>query len=163
MRSLVIILFVLLPFTNINAQDEVIRLSEPVTSTEQYETFGTVLKLGNDETIISLDEAIKQSGSDQEFIIKANVKQVCAKKGCFFIAEGESAEARVSFIDYSFFIPTNSTGKEVLFKGKIEEKILSTEQAKHYAEDAGEDPELITKEQKEYAIVASSVRIPKTK
>lgn len=80
MRSLVIILFVLLPFTNINAQDEVIRLSEPVTITEQYETFGTVLELGNDENIISLDEAIRQSGSDQEFIIKANVKQVCKKR-----------------------------------------------------------------------------------
>lgn len=165
MRSLVIILFVFLPFTSINAQDEVVRLSEPVDQTEAYETFGSVLELelDNNAEIVSLDKAIELIGNEGEVFIKATIKQVCAKKGCFFIAEGEDSEARVTFVDYSFFIPTNSTGKEVVFRGNIEEKVLTTEQAKHYAEDAGEDPDQITEEQKEYAIVASSIRIPKSK
>ncbi len=163
MRSLVIILFVFLPFTSITAQDEVVRLSEPVDQTEAYEIFGSTLNLDENVEIVSLDEAIDMIGSEEEVFIKATIKQVCAKKGCFFIAEGEQSEARVTFVDYSFFIPTNSTGKEVVFRGNIEEKILSTAQAKHYAEDAGEDPDQITAEQKEYAIVASSIRIPKSK
>ncbi|MBO6793348.1 MAG: DUF4920 domain-containing protein [Balneolaceae bacterium] len=163
MRSLVIILFVFLPFTSINAQDEVVRLSEPVVQTEAFETFGSALELDEKAEIVSLDKAIETIGSEGEVFIKATIKQVCAKKGCFFIAEGEKSEARVTFVDYSFFIPTNSTGKEVVFRGNIEEKVLSTDQAKHYAEDAGEDPDQITEEQKEYAIVASSIRIPKTK
>ncbi len=163
MRSLVIILFVFLPFTSINAQDEVVRLSEPVDQSEAFETFGSPLELDEKAEIVSLDKAIEMIGSEGEVFIKATIKQVCAKKGCFFIAEGDEFEARVTFVDYSFFIPTNTTGKEVVFRGNIEEKVLSTDQAKHYAEDAGEDPDQVTEEQKEYAIVASSIRIPKTK
>ena len=95
--------------------------------------------------------------------LKTTVSEVCNKKGCFFIAQDGDYTARITFKDYSFFIPTDSKGKEVVLVGDFSMNTLSEEQAKHYAEDAGKDSESITGEQKEYSVVATSVVVPKSK
>jgi hypothetical protein len=90
----------------------------------------------------------------------ATVSQVCRKKGCFLVAQDGEAVARVTFIDYSFFVPTDSGGKEVTIVGKFDRKVISEAQARHFAEDAGQDPAKIVGPREEYAIVATSVVIP---
>ncbi len=141
------------------AQDEVIRLSEPVETGESYEVFGNTFN--SDAKPLSLTELIEQSEKleGEKVIADGTVKQVCQKKGCFFMLSDGENQARITFKDYSFFIPTNSAGKYVKIAGTFNVKELSEEKAKHYAEDAGEDPEKVKGPQKEYSLVATSVKI----
>jgi hypothetical protein len=88
------------------------------------------------------------------------VAQVCQKKGCFFVAQDGDAVARVTFVDYSFFVPTDSGGKDVTIVGTFNRKVISEAQAKHFAEDAGQDPAAVTGPREEYSIVATSVVVP---
>lgn len=146
-----------------------IRLSEPVAVTDSYEIFGAEVAEW-DETL-SLAEVISateklgkkadvESLSFDPVTIEAEVAEVCQKKGCFFIATDGENTARVTFKDYGFFVPTDSQGKKVKLVGTFSIKELSEDQARHYAEDAGKNPDEISGPQKEYSIVATSVLVP---
>lgn len=164
MRKTILFIATLFIYTNATAQEantEVIRLSEPVMQTDEFEIFGSEMEISEINHSQSLRQAIEGTITDEEIFITTEVAQVCQKKGCFFIAQEGDLSARITFVDYSFFIPTNSAGKTVTLRGVLSEKTISEEQAKHYAEDAGKDPSLISGDQKEYAIVATSVAIPK--
>ncbi|MCP4048413.1 MAG: DUF4920 domain-containing protein [Gammaproteobacteria bacterium] len=64
-------------------------------------------------------------------------------------------------LDYGFFIPTYSGGKDVVLLGSFTRESVSKEEAEHYAEDLGETsapgPESF-----QYLIVATAVKIPHT-
>jgi len=143
------------------AEDEVVRLSEPVNATETHEDFGAVLP--ESETLHSLQEAISQLDelAGQSVVIEAEIQQVCQKKGCFFIARDGEATARVRFQDYGFFIPTDSAGKTVRLAGTLERVELTPEQAAHFAEDLGRESEAGQMADFEYQIMATAVRIPR--
>jgi len=142
-------------------EKEVVSLSDPVESTELYAVYGSEFE--ESQQPLTLETLFAQSDSykNQKVVARGQIKQVCQKKGCFFIlADGEN-EARITFKDYSFFIPTNSAGKKVVLKGIFNVKELSEQKAKHYAKDAGEDPEKVKGSQEEYSLVATSVKIMK--
>ena len=144
------------------AGDRVIRLSEPVEVTDEYEVFGSrVEQIGE---VKGLSEIVANAAAhdDTEVFVRAKVAKVCQKKGCFFVAQDGDAIARITFVDYSFFVPTDSGGKDVTIVGTFGTKLLSEEKARHYAQDAGTDPSQITGPKTEYSIVATSVIIPKT-
>ncbi|SRR6056297_78562 len=143
------------------AEDEAIRLSEPVASTDAYEDFGTVLpEMGEThslrDAIATLDET-----SSEPVLIQTEVQQVCQKKGCFFIAREGQTVARVRFQDYGFFIPTDSAGKTVTLAGTVTRVELSPEQAAHFAEDLGDAAPTPAMAEFEYQIMATAVRIPR--
>lgn len=76
--------------------------------------------------------------------IRASVKEVCKIKGCwitFSLPDGK--EARVKFKDYGFVVPMDIEGREVVIKGKAYSDIMSVEEQRHYAIDAGEPQEKI--------------------
>jgi len=167
MKNLLFILFALVMFNTASAQQdqEVVRLSEPVQVTDEYEVFGSELEEHAENRSITLKASITEldTESESEIFIKTTVHQVCKKKGCFFIAVDGDQQARVTCKYYSFFIIQDSVGKEVIIRGVVAEKILSEDQAKHYAEDEGRDSSDIQGEQKEYSIVATSLLVPKSK
>ena len=68
----------------------------------------------------------------------------------------------MGFKDYGFFVPTDSGGKTVTLVGTFSKKVITEAQAKHFAEDAGEDPSKVTGDRTEYAIVATSVVVPRS-
>lgn len=159
MKNLLILFASVLFVAPAFAQD-VVRLSEPVQQTEEYEVFGESIDVENlkPKTLSQIVE-----NEEQSVTMVTSVQEVCAKKGCFFVAQDGDVTARVTFKDYGFFIPTDSQGKEVVLVGDFSVKVLTEDQAKHYAEDAGKDPETISGEQKEYSVVATSIIVPKTK
>lgn len=165
MKSFVILLFTVLCFTEIlAAQDagkDFIQLSDPVKETEDFIVFGSLFN--SELPSISLDALINNSGNykKEPITTEGTVKKVCKKKGCFFMLESNSNTARISFKDYSFFVPTNTAGSRVKINGIFSADTISEADAKHYAEDAGDDRESITGPQEEYAIVATSVMIYK--
>lgn len=143
-------------------EDGVIRLSEPVEVTDSYEVFGAKFEPAGDP--VALAEIIENDDAyaDKEVVVETRVAKVCQKKGCFFIAQDGDKSARVSFKDYGFFVPTDTGGKTVTLVGTFSKKVITEAQAKHFAEDAGEDPSKVTGDRTEYAIVATSVVIPRS-
>lgn len=140
-------------------EEEVIQLSDPVEQTEDYRVFGSVFD-GEPETI-PLEDLVGQADTfDKKTVTtEGTIAQVCQKKGCFFMLESGGQQARIRFKDYGFFIPTDTAGKEVRLNGTFLVTTLAEEQARHFAEDAGTDPETITGPQKEYGFMATSVMI----
>ena len=140
---------------------DTVRLSEPVTVTAEYEIFGEPME--STEPGISLTEALNRGDElkGQEIRLTTRVSKVCQKKGCFFIAHEDALMARVTFADYSFFVPTDSAGKPVTLIGTLIRQELSVEQADHYSEDLGEASSA-QQPTVEYAIVATSVLLPRS-
>lgn len=136
---------------------------EPVETGENYEVYGN--EFPDDAQYFALNYLIENSSifEGQQVATTGKIKEVCQKKGCFFILtnEDEDRSARITFKDYEFFIPTNSAGNKVRLVGEFKVNELSEEKAKHYAEDAGEDPEDIEGAQQEYGLIATSVKIIK--
>ena len=136
---------------------EVIRLSEPVATTDTTETFGSLL----DEAVPLVELADIGAGNVGDTVrVEARVSQVCKMKGCFFIAVDGNATVRVSFKDYAFFVPTDVSGKTLMFVGEVTEKEMTKEEAEHLAEDMGEVSAAVAPGTT-YEIVASAVRVPR--
>jgi hypothetical protein len=142
-----------------SALADTIRLSEPLIKDPTSETFGEFLDTSLDK--VSLTQLVTQSSAylSKPFLIETKIAKVCQKKGCFFIAQQNEHVMRVSFKDYGFFIPTNSSGKTVLMTGELIQKQMSPEQAKHFASDLNEDAGAI-KPGLVFEIVANSIQIP---
>ena len=139
-------------------ESSVIRLSEPVESTDAYETFGAPLPAADALTLAAvLGDAEQYADADVQ--ITAKVKQVCQKKGCFFVAQDGPHIARVSFKDYGFFVPTDISGRTVTLHGVLKRNELSEAQAEHFSKDAGKPGAF--KPGPQYEIVAVSVRVPR--
>ena len=141
-------------------ETKVIRLSEPVMQTADFETFGALL----DESVpmVTLENLAKDGGGyvGRPVRVEARVAEVCQKKGCFFIAQDGGSVVRISFKDYGFFVPTDIAGKRVTFVGEVVARELTPDEAAHYAEDLGTaappvGPGAV------YEIVATSVRVPR--
>ena len=137
---------------------KVVRLSEPVQSTSEYEIYGAPMKSEAIEQ--TLDSLLNnpEANLNREIKVTTRVAKVCQKKGCFFIAQQGPYSARVSFKDYGFFVPSNISGRTVTLVGELLERKLSPEQAAHFNADAGTTNNI--KPGLQYEIVANSVRIP---
>lgn len=142
------------------AGSEAVRLSDPIEVTDSYEAFGSPLPAH--EGMLGVGELLANSEQyqGQEVVVSTRIAKVCQKKGCFFVANEGADSVRISFKDYSFFIPTDSGGKQVILAGVFERKPLSENKAKHLAEDLGEEAP-VNAPAFEYSIVATGVRIGK--
>lgn len=129
--------------------------------TVQLEHFGDTI---NTEKSVSLKEAINEL-KDKDSVqvkIKGKVSDVCKKKGCWMALseDGLKDEVRVSFKDYSFFVPMNSEKRTTYCEGWLKKTTQSVEELKHYAKDDGKsEAEIakITKPENTYEMVAHGV------
>lgn len=86
------------------------------------------------------------------------VTKVCQKKGCWMVlADGEQS-ARVMFGRDDFFIPKDSSG-EAIVHGTLIMKAMSEAEAKHMAQDGGQDPSQVSGPKIEVQITATSVML----
>ena len=150
----------LLVTASVLADEPIVRLSEPVVVTDDYETFGRPLIVDTD--VLSLVGVMNNAEAlvDQRVLVEARVSKVCQKKGCFFIAKDGDTVVRVSFRDYGFFVPTDIGSKTVLLEGSLVKVARSPEQAAHLKEDVGNDDAPLDAGVV-YEIVADAVRVPK--
>ena len=142
------------------ASGDVVRLSEPVEETDTYETFGSPLP--EQPVAISLGTLLDNGPQylDQAVVVQTRVARVCQAKGCFFIAQEGAHAARVSFKDYSFFVPSDISGRTVTLAGSLIRREVTEEQAAHLNDDAGGGNAVRPGAQ--YEIVATSVRVPRS-
>ncbi len=159
--ALIGFLLCLLAVSTSQAANTSIRLSEPVAVTDDAEVFGAPL----DDTlpVVDLEALAQQQDPDAvgEFLLTTRVARVCQKKGCFFIAQQGATTMRVSFKDYSFFVPTDISGKRVTLSGRLVRRELTTEDAAHYARDLGSESDSAVRPGPAYEIVATSVSVPR--
>ena len=139
---------------------EAIRLSEPISETNAYEIFGSQPSEQHREVSLTKVAGTAEKHYGELVRITTNVAKVCQRKGCFFIAVEGDVWARIVFKDYSFFLPTDSSGRQATLEGTLTKRVLSDELAKHYAEDL-EIKYSKANHHEEYLITASSVLLMK--
>jgi hypothetical protein len=95
--------------------------------------------------------------------ITGKVVEVCQEKGCWMkIEKADGQKMMVKFKDYSFFMPKNIQGRDVVLDGEVVEKEVSVKQLQHYAKDAGKSEEeirKITEPRKELQFIAKGVLV----
>ena len=78
--------------------------------------------------------------------LKGKIKDVCQVKGCWMqVVLDNDEEVFVRFKDYGFFVPTDSSNKNVVINGSIFTTEISVEEQKHYAKDGGASSEEVAK------------------
>jgi hypothetical protein len=118
----------------------------------------------NEGEAVSLKQAIASlnSGNDEFVKVKGQVTEVCQAKGCWMILVDGDTYARITFEDYGFFVPIETSMQRSLVYGVLTEHTLSGDQAEHFAQDAGAQSTLdLHGEVKEYSIVARAVQLEK--
>lgn len=145
-------------YIGIYAQDQ--EVSDPRASKKVYGEGFDITAAKSGPELLQLYENL-DAGDSSEVQFRGKVSSVCKVKGCWMELElTDGQEARVTFKDYGFFVPTDLVGREVVVKGQAHVDIISEEDRKHYAEDEGKTPEEISKlqgSQKSYSLVAVGV------
>jgi hypothetical protein len=111
---------------------------------------------------LTLTQAISQLDSTAESLVKiqGQITEVCQAKGCWMILVDGDTYARVTFEDYGFFVPIETSMQRSVVYGVLTESVLTGAQADHYAQDAGSQSTLALEgEVREYSIVARSVQL----
>jgi len=94
--------------------------------------------------IPSLENVDKVKSSN--FLTSGKIISSCPKKGCWVKIISGFEEVFVTFKDYSFFVPKKGIrDKEIVINGIVKIDTISISQLKHYAYDAGESEEFISK------------------
>lgn len=113
-----------------------------------YDSFGAEI---DDSNVLTMEEAeVKfknlKEGDTLTFKFKSKISDVCQKKGCWMKAPMSNGEkVRVSFKDYGFFMPKNlpELDATAVMNGKAYISVITVDQLKHYAQDAGKSEDEI--------------------
>lgn len=156
MKNLMFILFSALFFVGCKNQNT----AEDFTNSEGLEYFGD--KINKDGAIQSKDFFKSFTEGDSiEMKIRGQIKEVCKKKGCWMSMNiGDDQEIMVRFKDYGFFVPLNADGRFAIIDGWAFKEVMSVQELKHYAFDAGDSDEeiaAITEPKVSYTFMAKGV------
>lgn len=110
--------------------------------------------------LLTLEQATSERNVGQTLAVKAPAREVCQNKGCWIVLTEGARSVRVTFVDYSFFVPKDIAGKTVVVEGVLSRKLLSAEEAKHYAEESGAGASAPAGPREEWSLVATSVVVP---
>lgn len=129
---------------------------ETAAKVDQPGKYGAELTLKNPVTVDTAMQEFKKNPTKM-FLIEAQVDKVCQQKGCWMTLKSKTSDLRITFKDYSFFVPLTLSGKTVLVEGILNAKKLTLAQTKHYVEDEGGDPSKVTKAITDYQMIATGV------
>ena len=86
-------------------------------------------------------KTVSSTLADQESItlkVEGTIDEVCQAKGCWMTMEvGNQQSMRITFKDYGFFVPIESSGQKAVIEGVLKKELISVATLKHLAEDAG--------------------------
>ena len=170
MKNLKIILILVFAVLTIksNAQKTTNKSKNEVAiNTNDYASFGDkfdVKKILTKEQMFKKYQTLKK-GDSIAVKFGTKINSVCKKKGCWMKLDlGNGETAFVRFKDYSFFVPLNADGSEALVNGYAFIDVVSVDELKHYAKDAGKSQveiNKIIKPEITYSFTATGVLIKK--
>lgn len=157
---LIMTAFFVLTF-NANAQ------SKPAFNSNDYASFGAKFKptkVLTEKQMLKKYKTLKK-GDSITVTFKSNIKAVCKKKGCWMELDlSDGNKSFVKFKDYAFFVPLNADNSETIVNGIAFINVVSVDELKHYAKDAGKSKaeiNKITKPEITYSFMANGVLIKK--
>jgi hypothetical protein len=126
--------------------------------------FGAAMPAAGDAVTLTqaIDRLDSRLNSSAESLVKiqGQITEVCQAKGCWMILVDGDTYARVTFEDYGFFVPIDTSMQRSVVYGVLTESVLTGAQAEHFAQDAGSQSTLALEgEVKEYSIVARAVQL----
>lgn len=103
---------------------------------------GEVVKRGAPLSNTTLVKASQVLGNPKSYdgktlIVEGKIARVCQAKGCWMEITEKEGEAgmRITFKDYGFFVPIDSSGKKVKAEGKVELKVLPKDEVEHFTSE----------------------------
>lgn len=109
---------------------------------------------------LTVEQATAESNVGQTLAVKAPAAEVCQNKGCWMVLTEGPRSIRVTFADYAFFVPKDIAGKIVVVEGVLSRKLLSADEAEHYAQESGAAAAAPAGPREEWSLVATSVVVP---
>lgn len=109
---------------------------------------------------LTLAAAASEANIGHTLAVQAPAAEVCQNKGCWMVLTEGARSIRVTFQDYGFFVPKDIAGKTVVVEGVLSRKLLSADEAKHYAEESGTAAAAPAGPREEWSLVATSVVVP---
>jgi hypothetical protein len=93
--------------------------------------------------------------------VEGTVRKTCSGKGCWMeLATGEKGPGvRVTFKDYGFFVPLDSSGKTARVEGLVKVAELSEDTAKHFEGEGAIVPRGADGKPREVQLIASAVEL----
>ncbi|MGH2665367.1 DUF4920 domain-containing protein [Flavobacterium sp.] len=150
-----------------NTEKKIKKTSATAVNTNDYALFGdkfTAAKVLSNKEMLKKYKSLKK-GDTITVQFKSSIKEVCKKKGCWMSMDlTDSNESFVRFKDYGFFVPLNADSQEAIVSGIAYIDVVSVEELRHYAKDAGKpqsEINKITKPKITYAFQATGVLIKK--
>lgn len=110
---------------------------------------------------LTVSQALDPTNYHQTIAVRATVKAVCKTEGCWTILTDGKQAMRVVFAQGAFASPMDTEGKTAIVEGKVEQSIVSEEDARIYAEQAGADTKKVSSlvgEQRVPIFTAESLR-----
>lgn len=140
------------------------KTEEPAVSLASYSVVGDTIDPNGAQGADAIEPSLAKGG-EVDMKVKGIVKSVCQVKGCWMKVELPDGKLmHVTFDNYSFFVPRDISGKEVVIEGKASLDTMAVEDLRHYAEDAGKSEKeiaAITQPEISYQFDARGVLIPK--
>lgn len=133
-----------------------------IDTVETAQSFGEKITEEGAMPVAVVGESLEAADSVQ-IKLTGTIEEVCKVKGCWMTMKvNDEVTMRVKFKDYAFFVPKEASGKTAVVDGWAYKEIVSVEDQKHLAEDAGvskEEREKITDPKMEYSFMANGVII----
>ncbi|MFN7143894.1 MAG: DUF4920 domain-containing protein, partial [Myxococcota bacterium] len=112
---------------------------------------------------VPVDQLVAQADTwnGKPVTLTGTVKQVCQKKGCWHTigTSDPAVDVMVKDKEYKIFLPFDAAGKTAVVKGTFSVETLPLEEARHYAEDAGKDPNTVTVAPKTFLMDADGIKL----
>ncbi len=95
-------------------------------------------------------------------VVQGDMSEICRSGGCWTIVTDGKNNIRAMTL-HKFILPKEMdiTNKKVVIEGEFATKEITEEQAKHFAEESGKDPNEIKGPQTMYRIKATGIKILK--
>lgn len=163
MKKTVVLLSLALSF--FACKNEVATEQEVIADESTFASFGDAISaddfLSSDE-LLAMYQSL-QPGDTVQIKFSSEIMDVCQKKGCWMnMTLPNDNKAFVRFKDYGFFMPLNAAGSEAVVEGKAFIDLITVDELKHFAKDAGksqEEIDLIVEPKVTYAFTANGVLI----
>lgn len=98
------------------------------------------------EAVSRLSEKMGDKTTLEPVVLKGEISQVCQAEGCWIKLKNEKgADVLVKFKDHAFLVPKDIAGRQAVVNGSAVKKVISVEERRHMAEDAGASEEEIAK------------------
>jgi len=157
-------LILIIAFAALSACNSPVSQTEKTDGPEQKQEGIYGAKITGTNPISGAELASLLAEKDSVWVtMKSTIVSNCQSSGCWMDLDlGNDVAIKVTFKDYTFFIPLDSKGKTATIEGFAKKELIPVDLLKHYAEDENksqEEIDAITEPELTYTFEAAGVII----